>query len=62
MQDQLMNFIFTRWVNPTALQGFAKNPGAPCCVDVDEGIAIKGKRRQNLHTRIFHKCMFNCGF
>jgi hypothetical protein len=59
----LMNFILTRWVNPSSLHELVKNLGAPCCVVVlVKGIAINGERRQGVHTEISHKSIFNCGF
>jgi hypothetical protein len=61
--DLLWNFNLTLWPNPTTLQEFVKNLGAPGCVVVlVKGIAINCEQRLAGHTEIFHKSMFNCGF
>ncbi|MEJ2621151.1 MAG: hypothetical protein P8163_13060 [Candidatus Thiodiazotropha sp.] len=62
MPIQLMDFIFTQWVNPLTLQEFVKNLSAPSRVVVlVKGIAINGERRLAGHAEISHKSMFNCG-
>jgi hypothetical protein len=63
MLDQLIDFVFARWVIPLPLQAFVKNSSHPCCVVVPvKGIAIDGERRLVGHAGISHKSMFNCAF
>ncbi|MCU7850272.1 MAG: hypothetical protein KZQ89_20270 [Candidatus Thiodiazotropha sp. (ex Lucinoma kastoroae)] len=63
MPNEIVHFSRTRWVSSETLQGFVKNPNAPCWVVVlVKGIAINGERRLAGHAGISHKSMFNCGF
>ncbi|MCU7815918.1 MAG: hypothetical protein KZQ81_12130 [Candidatus Thiodiazotropha sp. (ex Rostrolucina anterorostrata)] len=63
MRNEIIHFSRTHQVSSGTLQGFVKNPNAPCCVVVlVKGMAINGERRLARHARISHKSLFNCGF
>ncbi|MCM8854812.1 MAG: hypothetical protein LC541_08435 [Candidatus Thiodiazotropha sp.] len=63
MRNEIVHFSLTHRVRSETLQGFVKNPNAPCGVVVlVKGMAINGERRLAGHAGISHKSMFNYGF